>query len=394
MFFLQLKAYASQNDLSYISGPTLSTYRAYAVEWDERTDSYAYVHETLIVLAILVTVLDLFIFFLSLGTSEVVYDAIFEGIKHRGDRYYSLFWGLVVFSLFWNVYPGWAVLTVKVGGLEYGLIAIVLMQLITAVIMRKYQYFKIPLLRIHPKHTLPTTAPINDDSQGTKPQTPKYFFWEICRLEPPAQAFVSLSIQTIAIWSLLVSFTFVVYYAVIIAVDLYVNPIPTLVKLLFIKAVALSAVVGIGLLFSNSPLRKLNRKEAWIKNVLAICQFLSALTFLPILAYLTYIIGGVIFNSSSSELSGFQGILAVLPSASLVVVGWMSRGKLFPEVLIPPIAQTKAALKSDGGGSDDDGDDEHKVKTRSGYGSIKHRSSTASGDKGKATAPLMPAKTV
>ena len=323
MSILQLKGYISQGDVTTVTGPTITTYRAYAIQWSD-THDLAF-RAGLTVLIILVAILNTFIFFLSLGTSETVYDAVFKSIRHKHNPYYPIFWSVVVLSVVWNIWPGWAVLTVSIGALHYFIPTIVFLQFFTALVMRKYIEFPIPGLRSKSPHRL-------FKSKKPEPLPPKLFFWQICQNSQVARSVISFIVQTVVVWSLLVLFTLIVHYAVTIAVALYLDPIQTLVKVLFVKAVAMCAMFAIALLFASNSLEwKWSQKSCYV-NFIVVTQFLSALTFLPVLAYLTYMIGGVIFVANSSQLSGIQGVLAILPSAFLIIIGWVSHGQLFPSV--------------------------------------------------------------
>lgn len=264
-----------------------------------------------------------------------MYKAVFAKIREKRNPYYPLFWSFVVLSIVWNLYPGWVVLTINVGSLNYFIPVIVVIQFFTAFFMRKYLEFPIPGLkwRKHPYTPLIRSSP-SSSSSTQKPKLHRHFIWQICDSDRVAHGIFSFIVQTAAIWDLLVFFTFIVYYAVTIAVALYLDPIQTLVKVLFVKAVAMCAVFAVALLFASNSLEWKWNERACLNNSRVVTQFLSALTFLPILAYLAYMIGGVVFVANSSQLSGIQGVLAILPSAFLILVGWMSHGQLFPEKVV------------------------------------------------------------
>ncbi len=361
-----MKGYVSQGDVTTVTGPTLTTYRAYAIKWIS-TDDLAF-RTGLTILILLVVVLNVFIFFLSLGTSETVYDAVFKNIRHKRNPYYPIFWSVVILSIGWNIWPGWAVLTINVSGLHYFIPTIVFLQFFTALVMRKYLEFPIPGLRWKsPPHKF-------FKSKKPEPLPPKYFFWQICQTPQVGRGVISFIVQTAAVWSLLVLFTLIVYYAVTIAVALYLDPIQTLVKLLFVKAIAMCAMFAVALLFASNSLEwKCTQKSCYI-NFIVVTQFLSALTFLPVLAYLAYMIGGVIFVASSTQLSGIQGVLAILPSAFLIIIGWVSHGQLFPEKIVPTdsMAEVSKDVQEAASHSEDVDGDSTKTDTdqHPGYGTM------------------------
>ena len=404
---VQLKAYVSQDNVTTVAGSTIDTYKAYAAHWNQTSQSDHIFHESFIVLAILVVIIDFFILVLSLGTSGNVYDEVYTEIRHKKNPYYPIFCSVVVLSVLWNAYPGWAVITIKLSGLQFFLVAVVFLQFFTALFKRKYADFPIPGFKWTHRCSAPSSPgnPKQHTVSGKKKKhhlPPKYFFWTIFKLGPPFHALLTVTVQTIAIWSLLVLFTFLIYYAVTIAVALYLNPIQTLIKIVFVKAVAMCAVYGVALLFSSKSLRWKCSEKAFVNNLVVVTMFLAALAFLPILAYLAFMIGGFIFSISAAQLTGIQGVLAILPSAFLVLVGWASRGKLFPEQLVATdslaevskdekeVAAHQAGAKPDSlHGS---GQEEEHQQSATGYGSVDVRPSSNRGD--GMSERLLPAKTV
>ena len=123
--------------------------------------------------------------------------------------------------------------------------------------------------------------------------------------------------------------TFVAYYVVSIIVAFYLYPTQVLIKVVFLKAVAVCAVLNVALLFSNS---KFKCGYTWksFKHDLGYCVRVFAIAmFLPILAFLAFLIGGIIF-SGPGQVSGLQGFLTLLPSLFLVFAAWFTKGTLFP----------------------------------------------------------------
>ena len=319
-----------------MSGDSINAYRGYAIEWNEVDHDNKIFETTYIVLTILIAVLDFFIFFFSLGICSSVYDAIYEKIKHKKNPYYPIFCSFILCSIVWNVLPAWYILSPQVAHVKYSFAALVPVQLVLAIIMRKYIDFPIPGINWkRNEESSPLAENDNDTSKTHKHnEIPKYFFWEICHLRNRVKVILSFVAQTFAVWSLLVLFSYVVFYAITLTISLYLFPLQTLVKVIFIKAVALCVVFDVAILFSGRSFRFACDKKSNVGNIRDIAQLLAVFSFLPVLAFLAYVIGGVIFTASASQLSGLQGILAILPSAVLVLIGWYSKGKIFPEKLI------------------------------------------------------------
>ena len=62
--------------------------------------------------------------------------------------------------------------------------------------------------------------------------------------------------------------------------------------------------------------------------------------FLPILAFLAFVIGGILF-SPQNQPTALQSIITLIPTAFLLIVAWMSKGTLFPEGLSDPADPAK-----------------------------------------------------
>lgn len=328
---LQLKAFASGS----VSGSSITSYKAYALPWDDTAGNNTnnIFHKSHIILSIVVAMLNIFIFSFSLGICSNLYDAIYSEIKCKKNPYYPLFWSVVFLSMLWNIGPSWLVLSLDSPHIRYSLVAMIPVQFILAMFMKKYPEFPIPGMQwwsLPQKLWKRLLSELGEVDMDTPPPQ-KNFFWEVCKLKSPARAIVSFVFQTIAIWSLLVLFMFVVYYGLTVAISLYLYPIQTLVKILFIKAIAICAVFDVALLFSGQSLDYHCSRKAWLVNITLLSQTLAVFSFIPVLAFLAYTIGGVLFSAPASQLNGVQGIIALLPSAFLVLVGWYSRGTLFPE---------------------------------------------------------------
>lgn len=346
---LKLKDYASEG--SALTGSDVSSYRGYAYKWEEQEQESRVFNTSYIVFTILIVVLNFFIFFFSLGICSTVYDEIFKRVKQKKNPYYPLFWSFVLLTFLWNVGPSWFVLT-ALAHIRYSLAVMIPIQFFLALFMRKHADFPIPGMnwksvswdKHRPSLIIEDGMSVNEDSVTSKPPEkpkkpePKYFFWEICHLRTRARIIVSFVIQTFALWMLLVLFTFIAYYSVTISISLYIYPIQTIIKIVFIKAIAVCAIFDVGLLFSADMWKWGCNKDTNLKNLVSVAQVCAALSFLPIITFFGFVIGGVLFSDSINQLNGIQGVLATLPSIVLLLIGWYSKGTLFPEKL--PILET------------------------------------------------------
>jgi hypothetical protein len=337
-----LRGYASKKpDDLHLSGSDISSYRGYAIEWIEEGEDHQIFHSSYAILATLIVVLDLFIFFFSVGLCTNVYDSVYEHIKCKKNPYYPLFWALVVFAFVWNVLPGWYILYTGEVHVRASLGVMIPIQFALALLMRKYPDFPIPgmnwkKLSLQYQGYLIKSADNhgNNDKKSKRVKPHHYFFWEACRLRFPVRVCFSFIIQTLAVCTMLIFFTYLAIYTVAITISLYLYPLETLVKVIFVKAVAMCTIFGIAILFSAQSFQCAFTKRSIYTNITLIGQLLAVLSFLPLLAFLVYIIGGIIFTDSPNSLTGVQGILTLLPSVFLVLVGWYTRGKIFPEKIV------------------------------------------------------------
>ena len=328
-----------------MSGDTIATYRGYSINWTQEKEDDEIFHISFSILAALIVVLDLFVLFFSLGLCTSVYDAVYDKIKHKKNPYYPLFWAAVIIAILWDVAPGWLILASSKVHVRASLGIMVPIQLFLAFLMKKYADFPIPGMnwkklslqyqgyRIDPSEEERQSE--NSRTSGKPDKPHHYFIWEITKMRFPCRVFISFCIQTIAVWSLLILFTYIVIYTVTIAIALYLYPVQTLVKIIFVKAVAMCTVFDVAILFSTQSFTCAFNKRAIYTNITLLGKLLAVLSFLPLLAFLTFVIGGIIFTDSSQQLSGVQGVLALLPSVFLLLVGWYTKGQLFPEELTP-----------------------------------------------------------
>ena len=295
----------------------------------------------------MVGVLDFFIFVFSIGICSTVYDVIYGKIKGKKNPYYPLFIAVVLCSIVWNAGPGWLVLMFDTNHIRFSFIVLIPIQFTLALLMKKYPDFPIPgFACIKSDYTHLEELPHSKQKSSKGNNQDSFFFWEICRLRMKNKGYVIMSfiMQTIGVWSLLVLFTFVVFYGVGITISLYLYPIQTLVKIIFIKAVAVCIVFNVAILFSGNVFDFTWRKKGVVKNINDIAMLFATLSLLPVIGFVAFVAGGVIFSSSDSQLNGIQGVLALLPSAVLLLVGWYSKGTLFPEELVANEGSTSQTL--------------------------------------------------
>ena len=241
------------------------------------------------------------------------YDILYDNVKGKKNPAYPLYWGLVVVTVCWNVAPSWIVLTRYSRQVCVSLVVVVILQLFVAFIVPKKSSFPIPCLRL----------------RGCRRHVDKAFIFERSTITCFKCLFNHV-VQVLSIWSILITFTFVIYYLSAIIVAFYLYPTQTLVKLFFLKAVAVCLILNVALIFSISRFKFRFSWPAIKEDVTSVVTLIAVATFLPILGFLAFIIGGILF-SESSQSTGLQGILTLIPSGFLLIVAWVSRGALFPE---------------------------------------------------------------
>lgn len=340
-----MRVYASASKLSSgFTGDKIITYRGYATNWSRADENGQVFHSSYVILTTIVALLDFFVFCFSLGICSNVYDSVYEHIKCKKNPYYPLFWSVVLLCIIWDAGPGWLVLSAGTSHVRAIIGVMVPLQLVLAVFMKKYVDFPVPGLNWkklslkyqgyrHQPETGPGDIQNSGRGEGNKKQV-KYFFWEVTKLRLRVRVATSFIVQTLAVWGLLIFFTYIVIYTITISISLYLFPIQTLLKIIFIKAVAFCAVFDVGLLFSTNSWKYRCNRKALVINIGLLIQLLTVISFLPLLVFLSFVIGGIIFTDSTQQLNGIQGILALLPSAFLILIGWYSRGTLFPEELV------------------------------------------------------------
>ena len=72
-----------------------------------------------------------------------------------------------------------------------------------------------------------------------------------------------------------------------------------------------------------------------MKNAKILIGSLTVLSFLPILGYLMYVIGQVVFMNDYGG-NSWQSVLTIIPPLILAVTSWYSQGLLFPDGVKDP----------------------------------------------------------
>ena len=262
----------------------------------------------------MIVVLNLFVFLIVVAMTTYTYDTVYDSIIKKRNPNYPLFWSFVLLSFFWNVGPSWLVLSRDGFQIYYSLIVMIPLEFLVAVLVKKKSDFPVPFFRGCLAH-----------SSGY------HYSWEWRVVCSCVYCLVSHVVQTFAIWTILVFLTFLSYYISSIIVAFYLYPTQVLIKVLFLKAVAISAVLNVALLFANSSKFKCHCSWKSFKHDLGyIVRVLAIAAFMPILAFLAFVIGGILF-SGSGQASGLQGVLTLLPSLFLVFGAWFTKGRLFPK---------------------------------------------------------------
>ena len=287
-----------------------SSFRGYSLNWNTAEGDY---HLINVIYITYIIILNIFIFFFSLASSNLLYTEIYKIIEGKKDPGYALFWASVVLSLIWNCGPAGLALhriNFKIC-LSFGIM--ILLQLFVAMAVKKKNTFPIPGLK-----TTGCLMHHNDTHTFNR------------AVLTCARCTINHTIQVISIWSLLVFFTVVMHYATSVILSIYLDPVNSLVKLVFIKTAALSLLISVALLFTLDHFTCSLSVSAMKENAKSCVSVLTIVSTLPIQAFLIFIIGGIIFNAN--PLGGnWKSIFTVIPSGILVFASWFSRGLLFPQ---------------------------------------------------------------
>lgn len=260
----------------------------------------------------MIVVVNAFVFLIVTSMTAYTYGLVYENIAKKKNPNYPLFWSSVVLSFLWNVGPSWLVLSGDNHLVYFSLIVMVPLESIVALLIKKRSDFPVPLLPSEGCHL----------HKGYNFIFKKVIF--TC-----AFCLVSHVIQTLAILTILVFLTFLVYYLSSIIIAFYLYPSQVLIKVVFLKAVAVCAILNVALLFSNSKFKCGCTWKSFRHDLGYIVTVLAIASFLPILGFLTFIIGGIIFTDSGRP-SALQSVLSLLPSVFLVFAAWFTKGRLLP----------------------------------------------------------------
>ena len=262
--------------------------------------------------------LNLFIFFFSLASSNLLYNGLYKNVEGRSNPGYSLFWGIVLLSVIWNVAPSWLVLHANSNKVYYSLAVMIPLQFLVAMTVKKKTRFPIPGMKITGclKHCADTHTFSKLVCSGTR----------IC---------ANHIIQVIALWSLLITFTFFMHYSLPVILSFYIDPLNSLVKLIFVKTVVISLIINLALIFTIDHFILKCTYNAFKSNVVTLVSVLTVLSFMPILVFLIFMIGGIVFTDSPNS-STWKSLFTLAPPALLLFGSWFSRGLLFPQGIKDP----------------------------------------------------------
>ena len=319
---MQLKAYAVSQDIPRPS----STYKGYAINWDSK-EANVNLHGILFTLQI--TFLSAFIFLFALSSADILYENVFHHVydsehHHSRNPGYSLYWGIVLLSVLWNIGPSWIVISSS-HKVFYSLAVLFPLLLLVAISVKKKTWFPIPGFK------LIGCALHTKDKHS--------FVFTKCVTCVPRHI-----LQVLSIWNLLVTFTFFVHYFSTVFLAFYLDPLGTLIKIVFIKTVAISLICISALLFAIDRFEYKCNWTATKKNVESVMATLTVLSLIPLLAYLTYVIGEIIFKDYS-HINNWQSIFTFIPPLVFLLVSWFSYGKLFPKGVSNPTNPGKELVK-------------------------------------------------
>lgn len=310
---MQLKAFADAQGIPEVN----NDYRGHSLNWNDSQD-----FQYNIIFTVYIVILNIFIFFFSLGSSNYFYKKLYKNIQGKKNPGYSLFWAIVVLSVIWNVGPSWLVLMKYDYRIYCSLAVMVPLQLMITILIKKKSTFPIPGLASE-NHSVLCVDEIRSISR------------EILSCVLCVRNHI---IQVLSIWSLLITFTFLMHYMTSIVLSLYINPLDSLVKILFIKAVVVCFIIDLALLFAVDVFKCACTQDALKKNFASIVAIVTVVSFLSILIFVFFMIGGVVFNelSQNNNNNSWKAIFSMVPSALLLYASWFSHGLLFPKGLTDP----------------------------------------------------------
>lgn len=306
-----MKAYAKAQGVPTVGDDN----DGYAIQWnDEDINEKVFVNSR-ILLTVEVVILNIFIYFLSIAMTTYSYDTLYQNVKWKKNPGYPLFWGVVVFTVCWNVAPSWLVLARYGFQTHYSLAIMIPLQFLVALFVKKKSHFPVPLM----------------SPRGCVKHKNYRFIWDRAVLRC-VHCLISHSVQVLAIWSILVFLTFLIYYLSAMIIAFYLFPTQTLIKAIFLKGILVCAILNFALIFSVSQFKFKLTVDACKKNLASSISLIAVIMFLPILAFLAFVIGGILF-SPQNQPTALQSIITLIPTGFLLIVAWTSKGRLFPEGL-------------------------------------------------------------
>lgn len=315
--YSQLKAFADAQGAPSIS----SSYRGHAIKW---SNSNQELHHYEIIFTIHIVILNIFIFCCSIVSSNSLYQKLYKNIAGKTNPGYSFFWSIVILSVAWNVAPSWLVLSKYDNKVYCSLAVMIPLQLIIALLVKKKCNFPIPGV----KSTSHSVQCVGSDHSLTKALFSCYRCW------------LSHVVQVLSLWSVLITFTFIMHYMTSIILSLYMDPLNSLVKIVFVKAVVVCFIIAVALLFAIDVFSCKCTNTALKRNIGSFLSVLTIVSLLPLVFFLVFMIGGIIFNDLP-ESSSWKAIFTLIPSGALLYASWFSHGMLFPKGLTDPGDATK-----------------------------------------------------
>lgn len=268
-----------------------------------------------VVFAVQIILLNIFIVTSALASSNSMYKRLYKNIKDKANPGYAFFWAIVFLSIVWNVGPSWLVLTRCDYRVYYSLAVVIPLQLLVAVLVKKKPKFPIPGSWCV-KHSDQCIDDIHSLSAGI-------FRCLRCAF--------SHAVQVLAIWSLLITFTFFVHYLTSVIVSLYLDPLNSLVKVVFLKAIVVCFIITTALIFVVDTMKFNCTRNALQKVSVSLVSLLSIFSALPILLVFLIMIGGIVFDEPSSQSNSWRPIFTLIPSLLVLFASWFSHGILFPK---------------------------------------------------------------
>lgn len=251
-------------------------------------------------------------------SSNNLYQKLYKNIKGRANPGYSFFWAIVLLSVVWNIGPSWLIVSKPDNYKLYVSLAVLIpLQFVVAVFVKKRIIFPIPGLNNDAGHTMACADNIHSLSN-------------LKAILSCFQCMLSHIIQVLSIWALLITFTFIMHYATSIILSLYLDPLNALVKIVFVKAVLVCFIINVGLLFAVDRVSCECTIKALKQNVGSCLSVLTLLSLFPILFFLVFMIGGIVFNDLPQS-GSWKAVFTIIPSATLLYASWFSHGILFPK---------------------------------------------------------------